>query len=71
MFLMFALSDVNECVTNPCHDNATCTDNEGSYSCHCNNGFAGNGFNCTSKDNIIKFKSYPYERTFFQRFYCT
>ena len=41
-------TDINECVVDePCHDNATCTNNDGSYSCACNNGYLGDGFNCT------------------------
>ena len=34
--------DDDECEslsTNDCHDNATCTNTEGSYSCFCNDGF--------------------------------
>ena len=41
--------DVNECVTSPCHSNATCEDTIGSYSCECNQGFSGNGTTCSSK----------------------
>ena len=41
--------DVIECSSNPCHPNATCTDNEGSFVCECNVGYSGNGFNCSSK----------------------
>ena len=47
--------DINECPTgadatdtDDCHDNATCTDNDGSYTCACNNGYTGNGTHCTS-----------------------
>ena len=36
-----------------CHDNATCTDDNGSYSCVCKDGFTGDGFNCTG--NNLKF----------------
>jgi hypothetical protein len=43
--------DINECITNPCHHNASCTDNEGSFVCQCNSGFSGDGLNCTSKAN--------------------
>jgi hypothetical protein len=41
--------DINECSSKPCHHNATCTDNEGSFACDCNVGYSGNGFNCSSK----------------------
>ena len=41
--------DINECLNNPCHDNANCTDTEGSFDCQCNSGASGNGRNCTSK----------------------
>ena len=26
---------------------ATCTDGDGSYTCECNHGYAGDGFSCT------------------------
>ena len=41
--------DIDECLNNPCHHNASCTDNEGSFHCQCNVGFSGDGVNCTSK----------------------
>ena len=41
--------DINECSSQPCHPNATCTDNEGSFDCECNVGYNGTGFNCSSK----------------------
>ena len=43
-------SDVDECasnLTNDCHQNATCANGVGNYSCTCNNGYSGNGENCT------------------------
>jgi hypothetical protein len=42
-------SDINECSSNPCHHNAICTDNEGSFDCECNVGYSGNGLNFSSK----------------------
>jgi hypothetical protein len=41
--------DINECSSNPCHLNATCTDNEGSFVCQCNVGYSANGSSCSSK----------------------
>ena len=38
--------DVNECSTNPCHSNATCTNTGGSYTCACNSGYSGYGTTC-------------------------
>ena len=49
---MFALSlhnflpDINECLTKPCHVNANCSNSEGSYTCQCHLGFAGDGKTC-------------------------
>ena len=45
--------DVNECDRDAgCDTNAECTDTEGSYECHCNHGYSGDGFACTSKCDI-------------------
>ena len=40
--------DIDECALGEdmCHDNATCSDTEGSYDCTCNVGFSGSGFTC-------------------------
>ena len=47
--LFCVMSDVNECSTNNggCGSLATCTNIPGSFSCACNIGYTGNGFNCT------------------------
>ena len=43
-------SDILNCENDDgCHENATCSDDNGSYICVCNNGFTGDGFNCTGK----------------------
>ena len=52
--LILKFPDINECPspgidTHNCHDKATCTDNDGSYSCECNDGYTGDGFNCAGK----------------------
>ncbi len=59
----FIFLDIDECLNNPCHHNASCTDNEGSFDCQCNAGFSGDGIsNCASKCqttwNIIFFVSF-------------
>ena len=49
--IIFFHLDVNECVlgTDMCNENATCENTIGSYNCSCNDGFAGDGFNCTGE----------------------
>ena len=44
-------ADVDECAigNHSCHDSATCHNNQGSYTCSCNSGYAGDGVFCTSK----------------------
>ena len=44
---------MDECLSDPCHSNATCTNTAGSYICECNTGFSGNGFNCTSMTDTL------------------
>ncbi|XP_078662329.1 uncharacterized protein LOC144906165 isoform X2 [Branchiostoma floridae x Branchiostoma belcheri] len=41
--------DVDECDSGDhmCDGNATCTNTEGSYTCACNDGYRGDGMNCT------------------------
>ena len=43
-------TNVDECAaeTSPCDANATCTDNDGSYDCACNSGYAGDGVDCAA-----------------------
>ena len=43
-------SDVDECSSaNECHLDATCGNTIGSYNCTCQDGFEGDGKNCTGK----------------------
>ncbi len=41
--------DVDECATgaNGCHENASCTNTEGGFSCSCDPGYDGDGITCT------------------------
>ena len=44
----FIFLDIMNCDNDDgCHENATCTDDNGSYTCMCQDGFTGDGFNCT------------------------
>ena len=47
-------SDINECSSgiHNCDENAACSNTNGRYSCHCNTGWGGSGFNCTSKRSL-------------------
>ena len=51
MISLIIPTDINECISGSteCHDNATCTNSDGSYECTCDIGFSGDGFNCTSE----------------------
>ncbi len=44
----FSSADTNECTagTHNCSENALCTNEAGSFSCQCNDGFAGDGNDC-------------------------
>ena len=55
IFCIFRL-DIDECAeSNECHPNATCTDTKGSYTCECDTGFNGDGFNCIVNSTGIKY----------------
>ena len=43
-----SITEIDECLDDPCDSNATCTNTDGSYICECNTGFTGNGTDCTS-----------------------
>ena len=48
-------SDLDECANdslNDCHDNATCSDTEGSYTCMCKDGYTGDGNVCAGDVKI-------------------
>ena len=51
-FLFFFIPiDVDECSlgTHSCDEHATCTNTKGSFTCRCNPGYRGTGYNCTGK----------------------
>ena len=50
--------DIINCVDDHgCDDNATCTDENGSYICVCDSGFTGDGFNCTGEIILNRFSN--------------
>ena len=54
MYLLYILSDINECANaTTCDSNANCTNTPGSFTCTCNHGYTGNGTtNCEGKNSI-------------------
>uniref|UniRef100_A0AAQ6A9T9 Nidogen 2a (osteonidogen) n=1 Tax=Amphiprion ocellaris TaxID=80972 RepID=A0AAQ6A9T9_AMPOC len=43
-------SDVDECSSSPCHVNARCINELGSFQCQCQTGFYGDGFSCSQQE---------------------
>ena len=54
--MSFPSTDVDECErdVNLCDKNALCTNTDGSYTCSCNDGYRGNGQNCSGNGGIEK-----------------
>ena len=49
----YSISDVDECTTSPCHDNAECTNTAGSFTCSCHDGYSGDGKTCRGIIKLI------------------
>jgi hypothetical protein len=54
--MFIAILDINECRLNPCHLNADCNNNEGSYTCTCKTGYTGDGVNSCTGNIMISCK---------------
>ena len=60
---MHLISDIDECVSeemNDCHVNSTCDNTIGNYSCICDEGFSGSGFECQSKSLVTMYCIFHY-----------
>ena len=44
--------DIDECLNQSCHLNATCNNTVGSFICTCDVGYSGDGLNCSGLVNI-------------------
>ena len=62
--------DVDECKgNNSCHENANCTNTNGSHVCDCQPGYTGNGQNCTGEFGITRKCSHRWF-TLIRSFFC-
>uniref|UniRef100_A0A8C7YSU2 Nidogen 2a (osteonidogen) n=1 Tax=Oryzias sinensis TaxID=183150 RepID=A0A8C7YSU2_9TELE len=57
-------SDIDECSSSPCHINARCTNELGSFQCRCQPGFTGDGFFCSQKEDDALQPRTPCERMY-------
>ena len=60
MFVTMFISDIDECLSNPCQNEATCHNHINSYSCTCKSGFEGT--NCEIGMSIYKLYSQQRQR---------
>ena len=48
--------DIDECLSNPCYNNATCNDGIDSYTCSCNTGYTGS----LCENSLVRYVDYNY-----------
>ena len=54
-----------------CDKNAVCTNTDGSFSCTCSQGFAGDGFTCRGRLSVVSHSVFAlYCLSFFYYFSC-
>ena len=53
LYVFLVLLDIDECSdgSHTCDSNALCTNTDGSFNCICDNGYEGDGFNCSEFEN--------------------
>lgn len=49
-------TDIDECAlgTADCHDDASCSNTDGSFTCTCNDGYAGDEVTCSDVDDVCR-----------------
>ena len=59
-YILCVYTDVDECATwiDDCHDYATCNNTMGSFECTCDEGFNGDGKNCTGEYESIALRHF-------------
>ena len=50
-FTFLCITDIDECASNPCMNDGTCTDGVNSYRCACSDGYVGE--NCDEGNSCI------------------
>ena len=58
IYFYIVFLDINECLTNPCGNNAACFNNPGSFSCQCAAGYTSRPSGCVGKETcefLIRF----------------
>ena len=53
--LLLLFIDIDECASTPCDKNATCDNTDGSFTCTCNTGYSGDGFDCKGKIELMQY----------------
>lgn len=59
----YSCTDINECDSTPCHENADCTNIDGSYHCDCVEGHFGEGHDCTVCHELSTWSEEGYDVT--------
>ena len=52
-YLFIMSTDIDECLSSPCHSNAMCNNTAGGFTCSCNYGYTGDGVGSCCKLIII------------------
>ena len=54
--------DIDECLSDPCDSNATCNNSVGSFTCTCDSGYTGDGFQCPGGFLLIILAQIPFNQ---------